>query len=264
MVLESLVNPTKARKDPSYLFLLGFIYAVVGIIIAEWIFPSDKSIALVFLTTFSMVPFLVNLLKSEEAEYEQKMPFFKRHNDVILIFLLLFLGTLTAYTMWNLVYGSNAFERQVNTINSIRNDFSGSAVNSGDFWRIVLNNVKVIGFTLFFSFLFGSGAIFVIVWNASVIAVAIAGVIKEEAALLSPTLGSYIQAVNIGFGTYMTHGIFEILGYFLAAIAGGILSAAVIRKDIRQGEFKEVLKDSSMLIALSLITIAFAALIEVL
>ena len=263
MVLESLITPSRARKKPWNLFLLGFTYAIIGVILANWVFPSDTSLALVFLTTMSILPFVVNLLQTEEAEENESVPIIKRHNDVLVIMLFLFLGIMTGYTVWDLLSAESIFEVQTQTITEIRNSFSGSSIRFDSFGKILSNNLKVIGFSVLFSFLFGSGAIFILTWNASIIAVAISNVIKLELVGLAPGLGDYIKAVNIGIGTYMVHGIFEIGAYFIAAIAGGIISAAMIRHDIRSPRFKKDLIDSAAMILLSVIVITFAAFIEV-
>jgi hypothetical protein len=210
VVLESLINPDKARRKPWYLFLLGFVYSIIGVFLATWVFPSDTSLTLVFLTTMSTIPFVVNLLKTEESEDSEGIPIIKRHNDVLIIMLFLFLGITAGYTVWDLFSAENVFDLQTQTIEQIKNSVSGSAATQVALGRIISNNLKVVGFSLLFSFLFGSGAIFILTWNASIIAVAISNVIKSELINTSPGFADYLRAVNIGVGTYMIHGLFEI------------------------------------------------------
>jgi len=128
---------------------------------------------------------------------------------------------------------------------------------------ILMNNLRVTGLCVLFSFLFGAGAIFILTWNASVIGVAISNVIKKVLLSLSPGLGSWLHAVNIGFSTYVFHGTLELLAYFVAALGGGIISVGVIRHDVNSKAFKNALLDSIDLIVLSLVILVIAAFVEV-
>jgi uncharacterized membrane protein SpoIIM required for sporulation len=61
----------------------------------------------------------------------------------------------------------------------------------------------------------------------------------------------------------MTHGVFEILSYFVAGLAGGIISIAVTNHDFGTKKFQHVLLDSIDLILLSVLLLLVAALVEV-
>jgi len=65
---------------------------------------------------------------------------------------------------------------------------------------------------LIFSLIFGAGAIFVLAWNASVIAAAIGIFTKSE-----------LSSLPIALIRYMIHGIPEIASYFIVALAGAEL-----------------------------------------
>ena len=117
---------------------------------------------------------------------------------------------------------------------------------------IFANNIYVLIFTLVFSLLFGAGVIFILAWNASVIAAAIAIFTRSD-----------LNSLPMALLRYFVHGIPEIASYFIAALAGGIISFAVIRRDIGTERFWKVLQDSLNLIILSVIILFFAALLEV-
>ena len=90
------------------------------------------------------------------------------------------------------------------------------------------------------------------VWNASVIAAAI-GVFAEGNILNLP----------MGFLKYMIHGIPEIAAYFIGALAGGIISVAIMRKKL-EGERKwVVLEDALILLIVAIVILFVSALIEV-
>ena len=80
-------------------------------------------------------------------------------------------------------------------------------------------------FTLIFSLVFGAGAIFILAWNASVIAAAI-------------SIFSHYQVKDIPFGIlrYMIHGFPEIAAYFVTALAGGIFGVGVIKNGFKSNQ----------------------------
>jgi len=55
---------------------------------------------------------------------------------------------------------------------------------------------------------------------------------------------SFLGAFGISFLRYAIHGIPEILAYFTAGLAGGIISVAVIRHDFLTKKFKNIVIDS--------------------
>jgi len=61
----------------------------------------------------------------------------------------------------------------------------------------------------------------------------------------------------------MTHGIFEILAYFIAGLAGGIISVAVINHKTTSEQFKHIIIDSLDLMLLGFVVLIFAAFVEV-
>ncbi len=61
----------------------------------------------------------------------------------------------------------------------------------------------------------------------------------------------------------MIHGIPEIAAYFIAALAGGIVSVAVIKHEVRSEKFWSVLQDSLNLIIIAVVILFLAAGMEV-
>ncbi len=268
MVLESIINVKTAEKKPSVMFAAGFVYVIVAAAIAYYIFPNDPSIPLVFLTTFSAIPIMVSVLKREEKEVEEeakirRYPLIGKHKDVFLMFTALFFGMTSAYTLLYVFVpaqiATKLFSAQINTIRGVSGFFTEDVILQ----QILVNNFKVLLFCLIFSFLFGAGAIFIISWNASILGVAIGHTIKEGLAALGPSWRTYFYVIPYSLGKYLTHGIFEISAYFLAGIAGGIISAAVVRYDFNSKEFREVIFDSLNLIILASLLLVIGALVEV-
>ncbi len=281
MVLESIMNPFRAEANPKKMFLIGFMYSSVAILLSLWIFNQHASLVMVFLTVLAATPLIYNTIKVEEQKDLSDMPerrLLKEHAKALSYFMYLFLGITFSCALWYIFLPSgmltNLFGVQTQTII----DINSSAIKFGStgffmqfvkvFSRIFFNNLKVLIFCILFAFIFGVGAIFILTWNASVIGVAIgnfirSGVSKIDTAFGFDSLASYFHVVSVGLFRYAVHGIPEILAYFTAGLAGGIISIAVIRHDFGTRKFERIILDSSDLLLLSLLLLFIAALLEV-
>src|SRR3989344_3623514 len=116
----------------------------------------------------------------------------------------------------------------------------------------VWNAHKDALYALIFSLIFGAGAIFILIWNASVIAAAI-GIFTKYS----------WQEIPLGIGRYMIHGLPEIGAYFVAALAGGIFGVGILRHGIKDERFYKVLQHSIILLFIAIILILIGGIIEV-
>jgi len=264
MVLESLINPGHAERKPFPLFLYGILFTIVGIILALWVFKSQASMVMVFLTVIAAVPFMYRINKYEEKKdmknYQERL-LIKEHWKALKAFMFLFFGMIVAFSLWFIFAPSHeqVFSVQLRTIETINAQITGQSYGIGTLLQILANNMKVMLFSLFFAFFYGAGAIFILTWNASVIGAAIGTFVNNKLASAS----SYFTAIPAGVARYMTHGTFEILAYFIAGLAGGIISVAVINHDVDSQKFKHVLIDSLDLILLAIGVLIFAAFVEI-
>ena len=275
MVLESLINPLKAKQNPWRLFILGFIYASAGLFLGNWIFKEHASLVMVFLTVMAALPLLYSTMKQEEEEdtkIKEEKKMLKEHSKVLFFFLFLFLGLVAAYTLWYVVLPSSlvqsSFRVQTTTIQTINTKIAGNYASTRTLTNILLNNIKVLIFCILFSFLYGAGAIFILTWNASVISSAIGNYIRTNLTAYATQagfskFGSYFHIISFGLLRYLLHGIPEMLAYFIAAIAGGIVSVAVIKEKFGTKNFEKIVLDSANLILISITILIIAALMEV-
>jgi len=74
------------------------------------------------------------------------------------------------------------------------------------------------------------------------------------------SISSYFSAATFSFFRYMTHGLLEIAAYFVAGLAGGIISIALIKHNLQNNR---VLADALDLILISLGILIVAAWVEV-
>ena len=278
-MLEAIINPKSASLGPWKMLFVGLIYASLSLLLVHWFFGKDVVlsnasglIVIAFCIMFTL-PFMYYMIKQEEVEDEQIEGFFgvwKAHSDAIYGFMWLFLGFIIAFSFWFIILqNSNLFNFQLETycmINSPGNiedcvakyDFTqkvtstGAATKEVRFLSIIENNVYVMIFTLVFSLIFGAGAIFVLIWNASVIATAIGIFTKYQ-----------IKDIPIGVTRYMIHGFPEITAYFITALAGGIFGVGIIKNRIRDRRFLRIMENVVILLFIAIIILIIAAAIEV-
>ncbi len=246
-MLEMLLSPRKAKRHPWEMFFVGLLYASLSVLLVNWIFGSDavlskySGILVVTFTVMFSLPFMYYLIRNEEEkdiEGEGVFRILNQQSRALMALLWLFLGFIVAYSFFYVVLpSSNGFRAQVETYCIINRpaNFNECIANYGikttagttafvtstdRILMIFSNNVYVLIFTLVFSLIFGAGAIFVLAWNASVIAAAV-GIFSK----------SSLANLPLGVMRYMIHGLPEMAAYFIAAMAGGIISVAVIRHD---------------------------------
>lgn len=276
MVLESLITPKNAEKKWWELFVIGFLYAVIGIFLAIWIFEQYSSLVMVFLTVTAAVPLMYNTMKYEEHEdcvFGHESQRLVHHAKILRFLVFLFLGFVFAFTLAYVFLPTTTvetlFSSQMQTINSINSKVVGNfAVDSQILEKIFLNNIKVLLFCIFFAFFYGAGAIFILTWNASVISAAVGNIIRTNLAVYASSFGwtslwTYFSIFSVGILRYLIHGIPEIIGYFIGGIAGSVISVAMINHDFSTINFKKVLIDSISLIILAVFVLLIAALMEV-
>ncbi len=277
-MIEMLVQPSMVVKQPWKMFFVGLVYASLSIILVHLFFTNDPVLSEfsgVLVVTFSVMfslPFIYYLLNSEEQQDEQAtgiLEVWKAHGDAIYVFLWLFVGFVVAFSFWNVMLQNDSlFNAQVGTYCAINNPGAvkecvsqysfdtlapktGAATSGTHFLFILENNVYVMIFTLIFSLIFGAGAIFVLAWNASVIAAAI-GIFTQYELIQIP----------LGLIRYLIHGIPEISAYFITALAGGMLGVSIHRHGVKHPLFIHVIQNVIILLFIALSILVLAAMVE--
>lgn len=278
-MLEMLISPRHAEQKPSRLFFVGLLYASLSLLLVNVIFFNDpifskhSSILVITFTVIFSMPFIHSLIRIQEireATEGEKKTLFKPHLQAVAALLFLFLGFLVAFSFWYIVLPENIvinnFQSQIEQFCRINfqniesclqeygmSSITGKAVDvASDLISILINNIYVLVFILIFSLTFGAGAIFILAWNASVIAAAFGMLVRNS-----------FSQIPTGLMMYLLHGIPEIAAYFIAALAGGILSTAVIRKDWRHGRFINIFRDFAIFMTIAFAVLFIAALLEV-
>ena len=284
MVLESIVSEVIARRHPSTIFFMALILSSVSIWVSFYVFPNSSSILPLAFVTIGFVPIIHKMFVEETMEEVEKPgwapAFITRHFELVLLYAFLFLGLIASYTLWYVVLPSaetncigaekalncgfptreKIFSEQENVFSKI----TGRAVGANECknpatksiekctFFIFSNNSFVLVLAIMFSFLFGAGAIFLIGWNASVIGTFIGKEVVEVHALAGLLRGI----------SYLPHGMWEITGYFMGAIAGGIISAVLSGKTYGSHQFETIAKDTLSMIIIAYILLFIGAAIE--
>ena len=273
------MKPKRAERKPWEMFIVGLVYSSIALLIVSFIFSGDSvlskysGIILVMLTVLACLPFMYYIIKLEEGkdlEINEEGKLVKEHWKALQALMWLFLGFVIGFSFWYIVLPNQtaiSFNAQIEVFCSINspNSYSsclaqnglsavtgGATSDAGFALGIFANNVKVLIVTLLFSLAFGAGAIFILVWNASVIAAAV-GMFAKGA----------LVGLPCGLFRYLIHGLPEVAAYFVAALAGGIISVAIIRRDL-DGERKwSILQDAIVLVIIALLILLISAVVEV-
>jgi uncharacterized membrane protein SpoIIM required for sporulation len=196
----------------------------------------------------------------------------KEHAKALSFFMYLFAGAVVSFSLWYaflpMPLTNLLFHIQTKTITDLNQKVVGNLASVGLLGKIFLNNLKVLVFCIIFAFLYGAGAIFILIWNASVVGVAIGNFIRTNLAKYADSIGakyfaSYFYVISIGLLKYTIHGIPEILAYFIAGLAGGLISVATINYKFGSKYFEKIVLDSSDLVLIAILMLVVAAFLEV-
>jgi len=263
MVFEVITSIEKIKTQPWKFMVYVFLASSLGIVVSYFIQPELSSLLSLFFVILAVFPSFYNLILKEEKileEIENQNPLialFQRNKLIIFLYSYLFLGITLSYYIWFLILPENislvVFKYQISVLENI----SGYAVNPTTFQVIFLNNLKVTTFAFLLSFLFGTGALFIVAWNASVVGVFL-GIFAKKMVAFENKFLSALFGILVGGSSIALHGIPEVMAYFISGIAGGVLSVGIFNKKYR----KRIIKDSLYFYFLSVIFLFIAALIE--
>lgn len=268
MVLESIYPVKNVVKNPIDMFVLAVIVSLASIYIADMIFPGSSTGKIITLfITVALAPAIFGVFREEEevereeAEHRINEGFFERHEKPLKIFTLMFIGIFAAIFIVSIMspseYIDATFSDQIAEINRITTistgNIVGSAISPDILDLIFWNNLRVMGLSFILSFLIGVGSIVILAWNASILALYLASFVKK----------GLIEEFMVRTISIIPHAPIEIFGYFFAGIAGGILSAGLMREKFLSKEFLLVFRDSLLLMFLAVGAIALGAVVEV-
>lgn len=273
----------KKMLDRPYLIIFEAIYLVIiSVFISLLLLPPQYvSIGILTFITVGSIPLFNKIFSYSSYLFNYNKSFFTRHKKLLIILVYFFVGLFIAYSAFYFFSTESVREtifltqnEEIEGISYLRSSLTGevSAIDSSTqagfskvFSLILKNNIGVALRALLLSLFYGAGALFLIAWNASILATVISAEIFSSIAisgygLLSPIIGLFNALFNL-IG-YIPHGLPEILTYFLISFAGAMI-ARDLNKGIFSTEYKfRVLLDFLLMVGLALLLLVLGALIE--
>jgi uncharacterized membrane protein SpoIIM required for sporulation len=269
IVLEEIYGPVHHR--PYIALFFGIFFTLISFIIAKIFFFSYMSVAMIFLITLLLAPVMVMLLKKTESGERKEgiKHFFRNHKEIFEVYLFSFLGCFLAFVAIGLLlYNSNIYA----SVFGFQNDFlhtdqgisadnmkslldTGVHPNVAQFSGLFSKNLTVVLVCFVLSFFYGASAMFLVILNGSIFANFIVMFIR--------TIVSDAALGIIALLLFMVHMLPEISGFLVAAIAGGIVSKAIMFETRGTKEFRNVFKDATFLMLISILLVLIGALLEV-
>ena len=273
----------KKMLDRPYLIIFEAIYLVIiSVFISLLLLPPQYvSIGILTFITVGSIPLFNKIFSYSSYLFNYNKSFFTRHKKLLIILVYFFVGLFIAYSAFYFFSTEPIREtvfltqnEEIEGISYLRSSLTGevSALDSSTqagfskvFSLILKNNIGVAFRALLLSLFYGAGALFLIAWNASILATVISAEIFSSIAisgygLLSPFIGLFNALFNL-IG-YIPHGLPEILTYFLISFAGAMI-ARDLNKGIFSTEYKfRVLLDFLLMVGLALLLLVLGALIE--
>ncbi|HIH12147.1 TPA: stage II sporulation protein M [Candidatus Woesearchaeota archaeon] len=266
MVLEGIINPTRATGHPWEMFFIGVLYSFVGLALGFWVFRAYVSVVMVAFTTIAAIPVVYGATQSQhDAQSRGGFTLFKEHTKFVTMFTFLFLGFVVvffgAYAFLPESTAGEIFKAQMEAIGAVNATPTGNFVTAwSTFMEILVSNMRVLFFCLVFSVFYGIGAIYILAWNASVMGAAIGNAFRQG---ISAGMGTYLDILSSSFIGYFAHGLPEMMAFFIGGLGGGILSVSILKDGIHSPAFHRAGRDSFNLVAFAAFMLVLAGLIEV-
>lgn len=263
MVLEELYTVDWLKRKPYFAFLLGLAYSIIGMGGAIFLFPDDPALVAVALTAMLMIPLVRKLIYiKQEVVTEGEIPEtpFQNYKSAFMIYLLLFLGSFVAFAFFSMMLPKLAanflFQNQLQVYFGA---ITGKAFSTGLFFDLFNNNLKVLMFSFIVSIILGGGAIFIIIWNASLWGTIFGMLAKTSAAAIGTSQWSLLGLILI---IVLPHMILEAASYIFAAISGSVLSLDLLKEKFMSERFKAIFSRVAYLLIIGVVVLVIAMLIE--
>ncbi len=263
-MIELLISPKRARREPWELVLLSAFFVSLAVVVNLTI-PSLTG----GVVTFAMIPaipLIWTLLIREEKDDEKmamlKTRSFRYHVPIIEVFAFFFLGATIAYMAWYAALATinpdsaealfSAQLKEIKVIGLSANEVSGNIIRPAFALRVLEHNLTVLAFMFIFTLVYGIGSVYLLLWNASIIGVFVGMKLTQ---LGVPGMLHSVLSI-------LPHGMLEVTAYFLASIAGGILSFALMHEHHKREEFKFILTDVALITIAAVAALVIAAVLE--
>lgn len=261
MILKFIIKRWYEDRGP-VAFLTGFLFTGIAIVLSKILFnntPHLIGITTIFFAVILTMPTLSYILRREEKIERREGTFFQKNEAILDFYIYFFVGVFSLFMIaaaidTDFVFSKEDYfniEDQPRVSQQAQHLPPPAPDRMGLIEKIVKNNLYIVIIAFLLSLLFGSGSIFLIILNASMGAAAIIKFIEA-------TAGGFFCNLSV----FLIHYIPEMIGFVIAAIAGGILAIDFARERLFSKYFDEVLLQSIKLLSLAAAFIIGAAILE--
>jgi len=258
VVFEYFLGAKDVEGFPLLMFTAGVVYSVVSVPLALFFVPDGAAMLGVSLTTIAAVPLILRIIDFE-ADLLELYPrsVASRETKIVVLFLWFFfgevLGSATAYLLMSPEQFQTAAALQLkdlSAVDSIRQSITGDAIGGPEIAALIFsNNLRVYIIGLILSFIYGTGSVFILSWNASVVGALLAQQVRET--------GNVVSGI-LRFLAILPHGVIEYSAYILGGVAGALLSLYIMQRD----RSNRLLLDVIVLILSGIILLYIGAVVE--
>ena len=207
-MLDIFILKIEQKRHYVLLIFISFLISIILSYVNSFIGGNSLfAVSLISLAlAYPVTTYLREMDRLEIDEYSKHTSFLKRYSKELLIFWSIFMGVFLG------LFVSISFTNDFSYQESFVSEIAGNFIHiENSFFDILYNNLNVAFFTMIISFFVFSGLIFVLVWNASILAYYVS------------TFESFDKIFLISF-FLLPHALLEIGGYVFAGLAGAILA----------------------------------------
>ncbi len=209
----------------------------------------------------------MKLFDRQQILEEEDRNFVDKHRDIINFYVYFFIGCFLVFFIIAMIAPSHVFS--LDDLKGVSGKATEAtkapplpgASNQSMVISVFKNNVYVMLIAFLLSIFYGAGSLFLLTFNGSIFASALVKAIR----LKIPHAASFIftySFIGCNLGTIFLHLIPEVGAYFLAAIAGGIISTGIMKDQLGSSTFNKTIKDALILLVASIIILFVGAAIE--
>ena len=277
MVLEHLISNKRLERTPALTLALAFIFVSTAVLLTYYFYNIGSSMFVIELVVMPAIPFFLRFIMHEEKEHEveacHRHSMLRIYKPIIELYGMFFIGVALSFAFWAAALPQDVSAKMFADQRAELGLLTGAGSSQftynkfAEFSMVFSHNLGVLALMLIFAFLYSIGAVFLLVWNASLLGIFLEGFVRELIPLFS-NFGVLAFPAAFSLGTVkgllmvLPHGVFEIPAFFVASIAGGILSVALEHRMYRKRGFVEMIEDVGKLVILAVALLAVAAFIE--
>jgi len=278
MVLEHIISTQRLERSPYLILFISFIFVSFAVFLTHYFYPNDHGMVVILLTILPAIPFFLNFIRTEEQRHEIESG--KRHSilhiykPLISLYTFFFIGTALSFAFWASILPIGLSDSMFSDIKAEFAIVQGALITpamtytGSPFEFILSRNLLVLALMILFSFIYSIGSIFLLTWNAALLGIFIEQSVRGQLLMLLQQFGIFAYPIAFVIGSVeglisvLPHGVFELSAFFIASLAGGIMSVALERGTYRRHCFWCIIQDAMRLFLLALILLVIGAAVE--